>query len=291
MARRRYDDDYDDDYDDRPRRPRRPQKRRRFEDDYDDDYDDRPRRPRKKSGGGMLPIILIVGLVALLGVGTVAFFGWQGYSNAKARQYSANNMKQIALAMHNFHDAQIGFPRAASATQDGRPGLSWRVSLAPYLEEPGVYNLADFSKPWDDPRNTQLADRMPDVYRHPKGDAPPGHTYYQVVVGPRTMFQLPEQGSRPGEQSGVRIQGVPDGTSNTILVVEAATPVPWSQPLDLTFEEGRPLPEFGFHLWDGDGAHVAFVDGSVMFLSPEELHDQVTRAMLGRDDGLVVDLR
>ena len=53
--------------------------------------------------------------------------------DASRRAQCVNNLKQIALAMHNYHSANNTFPRAASIDENGKPLLSWRVAILPYL--------------------------------------------------------------------------------------------------------------------------------------------------------------
>ena len=54
---------------------------------------------------------------------------------AEERRLPMNNLKQIGLAMHNYHDAHRAFPPAYRAENSGRPLLSWRVLILPYLEQ------------------------------------------------------------------------------------------------------------------------------------------------------------
>jgi prepilin-type processing-associated H-X9-DG protein len=83
-----------------------------------------------------------------------------------------------------------------------------------------------------------------------------------VVVGPQgqegsvhTAFE-PARGADYGEFH--------DGTSNTVLVIETDTPVPWTKPEDLWWTPGGPLPRLASP-HDG-GASSLFADGSVRFL-------------------------
>src|SRR5205823_763689 len=118
----------------------------------------------------------------------------------------------------------------------GKPLLSWRVLLLPYIEQDNLYKQFKLDEPWDGPTNKKLLARMPNVYKHPfaKTTTPHG-TFYQVATGKGTIFE----GKR-----GIRIQEITDGTSNTILVAEAARDVPWSKPADMPFD-AQNLPKLG----------------------------------------------
>ena len=63
----------------------------------------------------------------------------------------ANNLKQIGLAMHNFHDSYGGFPAAYSTDKNGKPLLSWRVHILPFVEGQALYRQFKLDEPWDSP--------------------------------------------------------------------------------------------------------------------------------------------
>jgi Protein of unknown function (DUF1559) len=141
----------------------------------------------------------------------------------------ANNLKQIGLALHNYHEAYSAFPPAFIADESGRPMHSWRVLILPYLEEQNLYADYDFNEPWNGPHNSKLLARMPWVfscpYRDQKPTVRPSLTSYVVVSGPGTMF--------PGSES-IRFEQVTDGSPNTLMVVETSNvQIPWTKPEDL----------------------------------------------------------
>ena len=167
-----------------------------------------------------------------------------------------NNQKQIAIAMHNYLSAFDTYPPAAKCDASGKPLLSWRVLILPYLEHTALYNQFHLDEPWDSPNNRPLVDRMPDVFKCPSNpQLNPGETAYEVVVDPSSMFT--------GEPTGVPLSGVTDGTANTLTVVEAASPVPWSKPQDLSLESPDPLVGMGSKHPGGFNASMA--DGSIRF--------------------------
>ena len=150
-----------------------------------------------------------------------------------------NNLKQIMLAMHNYHDANNSFPPAFRASEKGKPLLSWRVLILPYLDQNELYKQFHLDEPWDSPHNKSLIAKMPDVYRCPEIDpekAPVGKTTYVTPRGEQTMF--------PGA-TGVSIAQVTDGTSNTIAVVDAGADnmVVWTVPDDWEIDGIELKPE------------------------------------------------
>jgi thiol-disulfide isomerase/thioredoxin/outer membrane protein assembly factor BamB len=209
-------------------------------------------------------------------------------SLARARQtarlaQSVNHLKQIALALHNFHSTYGTFPPAVVFGPDGKPWHSWRVLLLPFVEQVALYNQYDFSQPWDSPKNRVLIEKVPSVYRDPlNGETAGSSTHYAALVGDQTIF--PPTGSSitvsDGRASrelsrGLPLQNVLDGTSNTIGVVplDPARNVPWTKPEDIAVGAdfpgvGQPGGIFTPARFDGVGvAPVMFLDGSVLNLT------------------------
>ncbi|MDG3006843.1 sigma-70 family RNA polymerase sigma factor [Paludisphaera mucosa] len=103
-------------------------------------------------------------------------------------QIKVQNLKAILLAMHNHHDARNAFPAAAVAGPDGRPLLSWRVALLPYLGEEALYKQFHLDEPWDGPHNRTLLRRMPEVYQTPDLSTPLGFSRFRGFTTPGAMF-------------------------------------------------------------------------------------------------------
>ncbi|HMC89933.1 MAG TPA: DUF1559 domain-containing protein, partial [Gemmataceae bacterium] len=73
----------------------------------------------------------------------------------------ANNLKQLGLALHNYHDTYGRFPAVANFDKDGKPLLSWRVHLLPFLDEGQLYREFHLNEPWDSAHNKKLVSRLP----------------------------------------------------------------------------------------------------------------------------------
>jgi len=88
---------------------------------------------------------------------------------AAARTQAVNNLKCIGLAMHNYHDMHKRLPPAAICDATGRPLLSWRVALLPFVDvaENKLYGEFKLDEAWDSPHNLKLLERMPFVYQTP----------------------------------------------------------------------------------------------------------------------------
>jgi uncharacterized protein (TIGR03067 family) len=192
---------------------------------------------------------------------------------------SQNNLRQIAIAMLNYHDAYRGFPAHAIYSQDGKPLLSWRVAILPFVEEAQLYREFKLDEPWDSAHNKKLLARMPKLYAPVRAKTKEPHsTFYQVFVGPGAAFE---------GKKGLRIPGdFPDGTSNTLLAVEAGQAVPWTKPADLTYDAQKDLPALGGEF--KDGFHIALVDGSSRWIR-RGFDVPTFRLLITRNDGQPLD--
>ncbi|MBN9119141.1 MAG: DUF1559 domain-containing protein [Planctomycetes bacterium] len=177
--------------------------------------------------------------------------------SAAANARSANNLKQIALALHGYHDANNNFPPAAVCDKKGKPQLSWRVLILPYIEQDALYKEFKLDEPWDSDHNKKLIAKMPPVYAMP-GKSKPGDTttYYRVFVG---------NGAGWDWVTGGKIANISDGTSNTIMCVTAAEAVTWTKPDELEFDPDKDMAKLIGLVVNGK-AQVAMFDGSVRTL-------------------------
>jgi len=177
----------------------------------------------------------------------------------------ANNLKQLALAMHNYNDVYAGkLPAHAIYSKDCKtPLLSWRVAILPYIEQDNLYREFHLDEPWDSEHNKKLIPMMPKLFTPP--NAPPtkepGMTYYQLFVGGGAAWE------KSSKQPGIP-RSFPDGTSNTIMMAEAGDPVIRTKPDDMEYDPKKPLPRLG-KAWNPAGFLAAMADGSVRTVGPK----------------------
>jgi uncharacterized protein (TIGR03067 family) len=198
------------------------------------------------------------------------------------RRRSANHLSQIGRAMHLHHDSMKHLPAHAIYSKDGKtPLLSWRVALLPYIQEGALYREFKLDEPWDSEHNKKLIAKMPKVYEPVGlGSKGAGFTYYQVVTGADTVFDGAKTAKMPGS--------FPDGTSNTVLVVEAKDPVIWTKPEDLVLpKKGEKMPELGGMF--NTGMNLLLCDASVLWVR-KDIEPATLRAIVTPNGGEVVDL-
>jgi hypothetical protein len=233
-------------------------------------------------------------------------------------QILESRLKKIGTAFHDFHSDFGHFPPAASRDLEGNLLLSWRVHLLPFLGHEDLYDEFHLNEPWDSSHNIALVEKMPDEYA--SSDLGNGMTSFMVFLGDDAVFggKRAEQWSRPlkpyakekepeslpneGELSieeaeltarlqkvrkygGPRVAEIQDGTSNTILVVQAGDDkqVPWTKPEDIAFKPENPITELGDVPESGFLAVYCDVKGKLIpqDIAPKKLAAAITRA--GRD--------
>ncbi|HJT31687.1 MAG TPA: DUF1559 domain-containing protein [Pirellulales bacterium] len=183
----------------------------------------------------------------------------QAAREAARRNQSNNNLRQIGLGMQIYADINKKFP-ARAIFADGKPLLSWRVAILPMVEQKALYDQFHLDEPWDSEHNRKLIEQMPPVYANPNLDASltqAGKTNYLAPTGSGTMFD----GEKQANFATIR-----DGTSNTVMVVEANADraVIWTRPDDLEIDAEKPRDCLG-ELRPG-GFLAVFADGHTSFL-------------------------
>lgn len=234
-------------------------------------------QPKPTSGGGASLAVIIIAVVLVLllipGILVALLIPAVGAARGAARRSSSmNNMKQLALAMHNYHDVNGALPPAVVTDANGKPLYSGRVLLLPFMEQAFIYDQWDKSQAWDSEVNRPLSQMMIPTFRDPADSGQPGQTSYLFVSGPGTLF---EQGKR------VTFNDVTDGTSNTIFFVEVKNSgINWAEPRDIDVTTGAPLPQ-GNH---NSGNIIGMADGSVRTL-PQGTPPAAVQAAASRAGG------
>jgi hypothetical protein len=230
------------------------------------------------TAGVTLPKELIAGATSVAAIGTALLLpAVQKVRMAAARMQSQNNLKQIGIALHAYHDAFGRMPQDI-LDKNGKPILSWRVAILPFLEQDNVYKQFRMDEPWDSEHNKKWSQLAIKVYMSPNADpiTPPGMTQYRAFVGPGAAFERGMPLKIPGS--------FPDGTSNTIAVVEAGDPVPWAKPDDIPFDPKKPVPKLALP-GVTDLVNVLMLDGSVRTINTRTITEKTLRNAIMRNDG------
>jgi hypothetical protein len=200
------------------------------------------------------------------------------------RSTRINAFKQLALGMLNYESATKALPPASSHGDKGRPLLSWRVLILPYLGEQALYEQFRLDEPWDSEHNRTLIEKMPLIYADPSLDV-------RAAIGDagRTTFVVPTgEGLAFGGKEGITYRAIKDGTSNTILLVEVppGKAVVWTKPDDWEVDLQDPMKDLARE--DRKWFTAGYADGHVSIHSTQN-EPGVLRSLLTPNGGEVVE--
>lgn len=189
-------------------------------------------------------------------------------NQAKAAAASSmNKVKNIATALLAYHKDKGKFPPAATLSKEGKPLLSWRVQILPYLGHNFLYKQFRQNEPWDSEHNKKFIRRIPPSFRETQDDLNKGTTPFQAPVGIATLFN-------PGGTGTNSIQIINE-LSNTIMLVkvpEDKTAI-WTKPEDWEIDISLPAKDLlkGF----SNAIVFACADGEVKAIPLKEAEEKI----------------
>lgn len=209
---------------------------------------------------------------------------------AARRADCANGMRDVGLALNKFHDA-TGLPLDSILTSDGNPPRSWRVEILPFLERDSIKDKYVTGQSWDSAANTPVAKMEVSEFTCPsnwnlKDDKNRYYSHVSAVTGPKTCFE---------NGKGMPLDQIPDGSSNTIMLVEAAgQQIVWTEPRDVDIGKdpiGLNLPGDRPHTSPGWGSsyhnagiNVVYADGSIRNI-PRSIDSETLRQLMTASGG------
>jgi prepilin-type N-terminal cleavage/methylation domain-containing protein/prepilin-type processing-associated H-X9-DG protein len=182
-----------------------------------------------RRGVTLIELLVVIAIIAIL-IGLL-LPAVQKVREAAARTQCQNNLKQLGLAAHNFHDANGKFPDGAWASGVAY-GNSDLTRLLPYIEQDNIAKNYDYTKAWwDSPTNvTVAANRIeirmcpsdPNSNGQPGSGNPMGLSSYHGNCG--IWYDRSGKDGMFDDllNTGRRLEAIPDGTSNTALYAEVA---------------------------------------------------------------------
>lgn len=220
--------------------------------------------PRRSNAKSIIVVLAAVAGIILVcgGILLAVLLPAVQHTRETARQSKCKyHLKQIGLAIHNYHDSYGSFPPAYIPDKSGRPMHSWRVLILPLLDEQDLYSRYNFSEPWNGPNNRLLLAQRPAIYSCGSEDRHDGtSSAYAAVFGDACAFR---------KKSAIRRSDITDGVSRTMLIGEAVDAnIPWTKPEDVEISvHGRLGDPQGFTSRHAGGFHAIMSDGSVRMIS------------------------
>jgi type II secretory pathway pseudopilin PulG len=173
-------------------------------------------RPRSRDAFTLFELLVIMAILAILF--SLLLPALLKVRRAADRVRSVNNLRQLALACHNYSDANASFP---PGNDDNNFSASAR--LLPYLEQSALYNTLDMKKPSTDKANAMVRQVRVPVFLSPND---PLMTVTENSGATNYLFNA---GSKPGlvdnngvfyQNSKIKFPDITDGTSNTLMIGE-----------------------------------------------------------------------
>jgi type II secretory pathway pseudopilin PulG len=213
---------------------------------------------KHRSGMTRLEICIIVVIILIL-IALLLPPQHRGRSREAARRTQCrNNLKQIALALFNYEITYHALPPAYTVDAEGNAMHSWRTLILPYLDQTGLYEKIDLSKPWNDPVNADAYNTPVPFFQCPSIAVKDNYTTYLAVVGSNNCF-------RPNEPR--KLSAITTDHDETLMVIEvpAENSVHWMSPSDA---DERLILGFGpkTKFAHPGGTNAAVVDGRVRFI-------------------------
>ncbi|MEX0793054.1 MAG: DUF1559 domain-containing protein [Pirellulaceae bacterium] len=234
-----------------------------------------PTNPSRKTGFTLVELLVVIAIIGVL----VALLlpAVQQAREAARRMQCSNNLKQIGLALHNYHDTHNNFPAGyidtnpAFDTTEHTPeeninGLAWSAMILPFIEQPAIFEqlrtqTGGFGRHWAHGTVAEVSrigieayscpsDSMP-LINNKRGDY--GKTNYKGNTGTAAATNL-HGVLLPGRH--IKIRDILDGTSNTVMVAEACGTAEGGGQLNC----GGELCDFNAGLWIG-GRYVGSSTG------------------------------
>ncbi len=205
------------------------------------------------------------------------------------RMSSRNNLKQIGLALHNYHDQYRSFPLGQIDNSEGKVLHGWLTSLLPFVEHQELYEQIDMNAPWNDEANRKLFTQPLSIYNNP------AIREEEQLIDSATGLPVAHYAGNVRvikRNTGVKIGDITnDGTTLTILAGEINSQFqPWGKPSHLRDPAhgiNKHLYGFGSSFrYDGGGGGVQFlmVDGSVRFID-NDIDPKILKALSTPDGG------
>ena len=199
-----------------------------------------------------------------------------GYNSLRSSQTQLN---QLATGIFKFESLFQEFPNLATFDDAGTPLLSWRVQILPFIGMQDLYDQFHIDEPWNSPHNLALADQMPEVFKN-ANFSHPNQTVFQAVASEDSVLPLMSQ--------RIGFNQIPDGSSNTVMLVEVNSnrATVWTKPSDFGFNPDNPLSGLGDI--SPQGFAVAMASGEV-FTLPATIDPTNFANMVTRDGGEIID--
>lgn len=255
----------------------------------------------RKPAFTLVELLVVIAIIAIL-VGLL-LPAVQAAREAARKASCKNNLHQIGIALHNYHDSHRTLPtgciewRGFKSPSTNRQ-FAWSALLLPFLEQQNLHAQIDFRVPFDASINAPAAATRLSVYECPSADNRQlvrGQTDYGGLYGESMVDRDSSDGMFLYDRS-IAFRDVTDGLSNTLAVSEdvGGPDSEWINGRNVFVQSGGINDP---NAWIGDneirsrhgpGAMVLFVDGRTIFMT-QSIDVKVLGSLITRAKGEVVN--
>ena len=205
---------------------------------------------------------IVLGIISLL-IGLLLPY-FQNAREEARKSTSKNNLKQLGLAFHNYHETHGCLPPGGTIRDDGVAMHGWQTLMLPFLDASPLYSWTDFNVSWNSPVNLSVFDSWYPIFLNPSENASftiTGYGLTNYLGNPNLLCR----------NSCVTFKQMEKGSAHTWMSGEVVGHFqPWGYPFNW-----RPLgtklcdgpDSFGCVAWDG--GHLLLADSRVSFFSDE----------------------
>jgi hypothetical protein len=228
-------------------------------------------------GYSSFPLLTItaLGRNAAATFNTVAAAVGQGPQKSPEEEH----LRQLVAALDRYHETKGSYPPPAICDAAGRPLLSWRVALLPYLNEQALYGEFKLDEPWDSLHNKQLIKKMPKALQAPNTWQSHGKTQALILTGPNAPFE----GAKGFRKDQIAKEAA------LLVLAHSDQSVYWTKPADLACEAGKPQslfppndPSRPWLFMGNEKRHMILADGTIRTIE-RSADDKILRALAQRD--------
>lgn len=185
---------------------------------------------KSKRGFTLIELLVVIAIIAIL----IALLlpAVQQAREAARRVQCKNNLKQMGLALHNYHDVHLRFPMGFIKQH----GTAWSAMILPQLDQTNLYNTMTWGGEWSEGNNEAACGTLLSVFRCPS-DPIPEHvanyegiknrvpcTYLACASGTEVLDNRIDDFDQDGlffNNRSLRFRDITDGSSNTVAIGEA----------------------------------------------------------------------
>jgi hypothetical protein len=185
---------------------------------------------------------------------------------AARRTQSRNNLKQIGLALGNYHSTHGHWPAGGTFDGNGHALHGWGILLFPYLDASPLYMQVDYNLPWDAPHNAGCYSYRLAVFRNPSIDRT---SDFIIRKNEFALSHYSANSNLLAANSRVDLSEIESQSETFVMGELGGDFVPWGCPYNWRPLRGLTEAPRTYGRIENIGGHFLMADGSVRWIAPD----------------------